>query len=165
MSPEPDFPDFQLIPDEALNLSPDDEAATFEDPDDAVPEPAESERAPFGRSVYIDWDAGVSYSSQWVSGPDAVVQVLQCALNTVRGTSLLLPDWFGRSGEHLAGRTDSADRRALHEADIRDTLLSAHERVTDVPAFRWQRDASEEWIFFEADVEIDGEVRTLVGSV
>lgn len=163
--PEPDFPDFELVPDEALNLTPDEEAALYIDPEDAAAV-APDDTLPLGRTIYIDWDGREVRDTQWVAGVDAVVQVLQCALNTIRGTSLILPDWFGRSGEYLLGQVDGVEPRSLHETDIRDTLLAAHDRVTDVSNFRWIEDADApgEAIDFQADVEIDGQVTTLVGG-
>lgn len=163
--PEADFPDFELVPDEALALTPDEEAALLADPEDAALTTPDT-TLPLGRTVFMDWDAGQLRATEWVSGVDAVVWILQCALNTARGALPILPDSFGRSGEYLLGGADGPEARALHETDIRDTLLSAHERVTDVTGFRWivDPDVPGERIDFEADVEIDGQVVTLVGG-
>lgn len=159
-----DFPDFELIPDLALNLSPDQEAALYVDPDDLPMDVDEVAREPLGRTVWMDWGSGRLYQDRWVSGPDAVVMVAQVALNVVRGANPLFPDWFGRSPDALIGQVDSSERRLLHQTDIRDTLLSCHERVTDVSGFRWATDPTGSVIDFEADVEIDGEVTVLVGG-
>lgn len=160
--PEIDFDDFELIPDEALNLTPEQEAAAYEYPDGLVPDDPGAE--PFGRTVYMDWSSGVM-TGLWVSGVDAVVQVCQVALNTVRGTSPILPDHFGLSAPSpVTGNIDSNERRVLHQTDIRDTLLSCHDRVTDVSGFRWTTDADIGAADFEANVEIDGTVTTLVGG-
>jgi hypothetical protein len=161
--PETDFDSFELIPDEALSLTPEEEAAAYEYPDGLVADDAAS-ASPFGRTVYMDWDAGVM-TGVWVSGVDSVVQVMQTALNTVRGTSPILPPWFGRSGpDPVLGQVDDAERRILHQTDIRDTLLSCHDRVTDVTKFEWLVDNDDGTVDFIAEVEIDGEVTTLVGG-
>lgn len=158
------FTDFELIPDEALNLTPEEEASAFEAPDSSFTD-APDDALPFGRTVWMDWDRGELNPDQWVSGADAAVQVMQVALNVVRGTCPLLPDWFGVSGQSpLVGNVDTNEARVLHSTDARDTLLSAHERVTDVSGFAWERSDTGDVIGFNADVEIDGEVTTLVGG-
>jgi hypothetical protein len=159
------FSDFELIPDDALNLTPEEEASAYVDPDAFVPAVDEEAGIPFGRTIWMDWDRSQLREDFWVAGVDSVVQVCQLALNVVRGTSLILPDWFGRSNpKDLEGEVDSTELRVLHATDIRDTLLGCHDRVTDVRDFRWTYDPSETVIGFEADVEIDGEVATLVGG-
>lgn len=164
--PENDFPDFQLIPDTGPDLTPADEAALFTDPDDVAPTFSDNpEVFPYGRTIWMDWSTGQLNQNQWVSGPDAAVQVAQVALNTVRGTSILLPPSFGRDEpKGMLGEVDSTFVRVLHSSDIRDTLLSCHERITAVNDFRWTYDPDQTCIGFEADVEMDGDVITLVGG-
>src|SRR3954468_15463013 len=93
---ETDFTDFELIPDEALNLTPEEQADAYEYPDGLAADD-EEQTLPFGRTGYMDWSTG-RMTGIWVSGVASVVQVCQGALNTVRGTSPILPDWFGLSG-------------------------------------------------------------------
>lgn len=160
--PEIDFDDFELVPDAALNLTPEEEADAYEYPEALVAE--EDEALPFGRTVYMDWEAE-RMTGIWVSGVDAVVQVAQVALNTVRGTSPILPDWFGLSAPSpMLGNVDTNERRVLHQTDIRDTLLSCHDRITDMARFKWTRDRDDGFADYEAEIEIDGEVTTLVGG-
>lgn len=165
--PETDFADFQLIPDAAPTLTPEQEAALYADPD-AIQLPVaddQDDASPVGRSMWIDWDGGAARGDRWVDGVDAVVQVARCALAVTRGYNPLFPEWFGRSSvDAILGAVDDVERRAVHQADVRDTLLSCHERITGVTGFEWIYDESSTGIDLYADVEIDGQVTVRIGG-
>jgi hypothetical protein len=154
--------DLEFLPDEADELSPEDEMAALEalgDPDDLPLPPADEDEdtLPFGRTVFMDFDTKTVYPDRWVRGADSVVQVLQMALHSTRGEHLVFPDWFGRTApDELLGYVDETERRALYAADIKETLIAAHERVTDVTDITWTVDSNGTAIDFEATVEIDG---------
>jgi hypothetical protein len=169
--PEPGFPSFQLTPDDTDFLSPDEELTQMLDltdveaDDAAILAAGDDATQPFGRSFYLDFENNRA-NDQWVQDVQSLVMVAQVALNTVRGTSPILPDWFGRSGpDPMLGRVDSAEVRALAAADIRDTLLACHERISDVTNFVWAYDPDGDVIAFEADVEVDGEETARVGGM
>lgn len=166
--PETDFTDFELLPDDAAQLTPTEELAFLVDPDDLPLVPTDDEEGlPFGRTVWMDFDSGVLVEDRWVDGANSVVMIAQMALRTIRGSSPYLPDWFGRNGPdpHL-GHVDNAELRAIHQADIHETLMTCHDRITDVDNFRWTYDVHDTIIEFAADVEIDGEdVITLVAGI
>jgi len=164
------FEDLEFLPDEADELSPEDEAAAFSDPDDIPLPPTteeDDETLPFGRTVFMDFENKIIYPDRWITGADAVVQILQMALHSTRGAHLVFPDWFGRTApDELLGYVDETERRALYAADIKETLIAAHERVTDVTDIVWTVDESGTAIDFEATVEIDGaEILTVEAAV
>lgn len=155
-----DFPTFELIPGGTDDFPPDEELASFEDPD-AIPSlDAEPDVLPTGYTWQLNPETGqFARTPLRVEGTDAVVAVAQVAVRTARYRHpSLFPDDFGRENMYAGiGRVDDAESRAERERDLRETLLACHERITAVTNFLFFKDPDEEIAVTECDIEIDGD--------
>jgi hypothetical protein len=97
---------------------------------------------------------------------DAVAQICQVALRVERYTWLIFPDEFGMDEpERPIGRVLDAEILAEWQADIRETILAAHERVTDVKNFKIELDDDGGVLLQAVDVIVDDEVTVTIAEV
>lgn len=162
-----EFPDFELIPAEADELSPDEELANLTNPDDVADLDTVDDTMPIGTNWLLDTDTGwFGGAPLVVTGVDSVVQVAQVALRTPRGQHVIFDDEFGMDHpEALIGHVDEAERRALYMRDISETLLACHDRITGVGGFDFLHDEDDEIAFVNLTIEIDGEEETRLEGV
>lgn len=151
-----DFPNFELIPAEADEFTPDEELAEVFDPDEVPEREEEADALPIGRNLIFDPDTG-QFTDTWATGDAAVVQVLQIALRVQRGVHVMFDDDFGMTEpDALIGYPDDIERRSAYQRDIQETCLAAHERVTAVGNFLFLSDPISEEAEVDLSIEIDG---------
>lgn len=160
-----EFPDFELVPSEAEDLSPDDELADLVDPG-VIPDVADDETMPIGRSWWRDYSTELTGFSQLTEGVQSVVMVASVALRTQRGTSIIFDDDFGMSHpESMIGQVDDPEIRSHYIRDVTETLLSCHDRITAVSNINFDYDNDEEVGYLSVDIEIDGEETATLDEV
>lgn len=154
-----EFPALELLPADTDVFSLDEELAELADPEDVPDFDVEEETLPVGRTWFIDLETGTGGPSPAVlRGNDAVVMLAQIALRTRRGEHVIFDDEFGMDDpEGMLGFADEAERRALYERDVSETLLACHDRITNVSDFLFIRDPDEEEIYVDLSIEIDGD--------
>lgn len=159
--PEPEFPTFELIPADTTELALDDELANLVDPLD-IPEAEldDFEIGPLGRTWFWDLDDPTAHGqSVPVSGIQSVAMIAQVALHVPRGQYVIFPPDFGMEDpEALIGYPNDTERRASYIADIRETLMACHERISSVENIEFLYGDDEEVAYLNLTLEIDGEV-------
>lgn len=154
------YPDFELLPAGEEDFTPDEELATLVDPDDLQDAVTPEEDAlPLGRSWLWDFDAGrMGSRPQSVRGVMSVVMVAQMALRIRRGFHYWIPGDLGMDDpDVLVGQVEDAELIATYQQDIRDTLMTCHDRITDVGGFVFTHNADEEVAYVDLNIEIDGD--------
>lgn len=160
--------DFELLPSDSGVLTPDEEIAALVFPNDLMP-PAPDTPQSWGSTWLFDFQDAtlVRYggSPVRVTGLDAAVMCCHTALRIKRFESPLFSDDAGmEEPDRLIGHSDIQERKAQYMRDVHDTLLAAHERVSDVTNFRFDWDTDDTVAYMDADVLFDnGEIRRLEG--
>jgi hypothetical protein len=154
------YPDFELLPAGEEDFTPDEELASLTDPD-SLPESidTDTETLPLGRSWLWDFDARrMGARPQPVHGVMAVVMVAQVALRVRRGYHYWIPGDLGMDDpDVLIGQVEDSELIATYQQDMREALLSCHDRITDVTDFVFTHDDDEEVAYVDLTIEIDGD--------
>jgi hypothetical protein len=160
-SPMTDFElDFELLPADFDEVTPEDQLDSAEDPDSVSVALAASPSVPFGKSWAIDMTTGrfeqFGNTPVMTSGLDSVATWCAIALGTMRFSHPIFSDEFGmQAPASMIGEVDDSTVRATYRADIRETLM-VHDRITDVRDFEFFIDPDDEEIMFLfAFVEVD----------
>lgn len=158
--PEPDFDDFELIPDTGETLSADEELSAFVDPDE-IPlltlDPGLASQAQ-GKTWLASFDPfEMAPNPPEVRGTAAVVMWAQVVVRTKALAHPIFPDSIGMDDpEHLIGQPDDAERRADYYADMR-AALHENDHITNVSPARWEYNDDDELAVAILDLEIDGD--------
>lgn len=161
-----EFPDFELIPAGAEDLTADEELADLVDPT-AAPEQLEDDSVPIGRTWFRDYDNEIySGSPQVVTGTQAVAQIAQVALRTQRGSSIIFDEDFGMDHpESMIGQVDDPEIRAHYIRDVEETLLSCHDHITAVSNVVFRHDEDEEVGYLDVEAEVNGDETILLEGI
>lgn len=168
---EDDFPDFELIPVGGEPTDIDEELADLIDPDDVadVERNQNADELPIGRSPLVNWDTQRGMAGRnplWVRDLQPVVLVAQVAIRYKRGTKRLFDREFGMNNpDAMIGFNDDPERRAEYEKDVIETLLACHDRITAVGNFVYTRDPTDELLYVDLEIEIDGEEEVLLERI
>lgn len=167
--PEEPWPEFELVPDDGEDLTVDEELEQFVDPDvlPEVEENLEANAEPIGRGLLFDNGTGIfGANALWTHGITSVVQIAAIALRTKRGEHLIFSDQFGMDEpEALIGYMDDAHRVAIYERDVTDTLLSCHERITNITNFEYVNEANQDTAYVNVTIEIDGDDQAIIEQI
>jgi hypothetical protein len=159
MSDQTFFDEFELIPAEADDFTPDEELADLVAPDDVEDVESGEEAIPLGRTWQMNYDTGTMGARPLpIGGYQSVVMIAQLALRTKRGLHEIFDDDFGLDRPDVQlGQVDTAEYRALMQRDVVETLLTCHERITRVGDFLFTYNPDDEVMYVDLSIEIDGE--------
>lgn len=164
------FPNFELVPADGADLSPDEELAALGDPGEFLDTTDDVDESvlPLGRTWARNWDdpASLSGTPVVVSGVQSVIAIADLALRVRRGQHPVLDEDFGMDRpEALIGRTDDAELRAIYLRDVEETLLACHDRITAISNVLFLHDADDEIGYVDVTIEIDGEQEVTLAGV
>ena len=154
--------DISVVPDDGIDITPDQEIAVLDALDLASAAPIEPESEPFGRSW--NFNANVSGdATQFVYGVDSVRVWAETVVQIARFSSAIVDEHIGLDGlDEMVGQIDSPEIRGVSETDIEEALL-VHDRITGVGDFVWE--AADEALLMSATIEIDGDEEVRLTAV
>lgn len=146
--------DIEVVPDDGVSLTPDDELAALDNIQTVDADAAPDDAEPFGRSWNFNANL-LGTSTQWVHGAESVYVWANIVLQIERYAFPLLDEDVGvEDNARIIGQPDAPGRHSQSEHDITEALM-VHDRITGVGDFVWEMQG--EALLMSATLEIDGD--------